>query len=52
MDSRPFLQRRHADGQKAHEKCSTLLTIREIKIKTKISPHTSQKDHHQKVYKQ
>ena len=47
-----FTQRRHTDGQKAHEKCSTLLTMREIKIKTKITPHMSQKYHHQKVYKQ
>ena len=51
MGRRPkyiFTQRRHAEGQEAHEKCSTLLTTREIETKTKISPHTSQKDHHQK----
>ena len=29
-----FLQRRHTDGQQAHEKCSTSLTIRVMQIKT------------------
>ena len=29
-----FLQRRHTDGQQAHEKMLTSLTVREIQIKT------------------
>ena len=32
--NRHFFQRRYTDGQLAHEKCSTLLTFREMKIKT------------------
>ena len=46
-----FLQRRHTDGQKAAEKI--LLIIREMQIRTttRLSPHTSQNGHHQKVYK-
>ena len=38
MDKGPewiFLKRRYTNGQKAHEKCSSLLIIREIHIKTK-----------------
>ena len=39
------LQRKHADGQEAHEKMLNI-TIREIKIKTtKVSPHTDQNGH-------
>ena len=48
-----FNQRRYTDDKQAHKKmCNN--TIRERKIKTKIglSPHTSQNNHHQKVYKQ
>ena len=31
-----FLQRRHTDGQKAHEKMLKLLIIREMQIKTTV----------------
>ena len=37
MSGRPkqtFLQKRHTDGQQAHEKMLTSLTVREIQIKT------------------
>ena len=46
-----FLQRRHTDGQRKHEKMlkSILLITREMQIKTTMrSPHTSQNGHHQK----
>ena len=33
------------------KRCSTLIIIREMQIKTMISPHTSQNGHHHKVYK-
>ena len=46
-----FLQRRHIDG-KHMIRYSTSLIIREMQIKTTISPHTSQNGHHHKVYKQ
>ena len=34
-----FLQRRHTDGQQIHEKCLTLLIIREMKTKTTVRYH-------------
>ena len=38
-----FLQRRLANGQKSHERCSTSLIIRETHVKTMRYPlHTSQ----------
>ena len=47
MGRRPkqtFLQKRHTDGQLAHERCSTLLIIRECKSKLQgcITSHWSE----------
>ena len=37
-----FLQRRHVDGQQAHEKMFKSLIIREVQIETTVTPHSSQ----------
>ena len=56
MDRRPkqmFLQRRHTDGQDAHEKMLHLSDYqRNANQKfNEVSPHIGQNGHHQKVYK-
>ena len=40
------------DGQKAHEKMSTLLVTRKRKSRLQWDIHTSQKGHHQNMHKQ
>ena len=48
-----FHQRRYTDDKQAYKKtCNNTVTNRKIKTKIRLSPHTSQNDHHQKVYKQ
>ena len=44
----------HSFKKKSHERISTSLKIREVEIKTarRLSPHTGQNGHCQKVYKQ
>ena len=39
-------------AKKHMRRCSTLFIIREMQIKTTVTPHTSRNGHHQKVYKQ
>ena len=48
-----FLQRRHTDGQKAHEKMFNIANYwrHANQNYNEVSPHTSQNGHHQKVYK-
>ena len=48
-----FLQRRHTDGQKAHEKMLNITNYwRNANPNySKISPHTSQNSRHQKIHK-
>ena len=56
MGRRPketFHQRRHTDGQEAHEKMLNITNQRNANQNyNEVSPHTSQNGHHQKVYKQ
>ena len=56
MGRRPkqtFLQRRHTDGQQAHEKMLNTANYQRTANQNynEVSPHTGQNDHHQKVYK-
>ena len=48
-----FLQRRHTDGQEAHEKMFNIINYQGNTIQNynEISPHTSQNDHYKKAYK-
>ena len=57
MGRRPkqiFLQRRHTDGQEAHEKMFNIGDNQrnENQNYNEISPHTSQNGYHQKIHKQ
>ena len=49
-----FLQRRHTDGQEAHEKMLNITNYQRNVNQNydEVSPHTSQNGHHQKIYKQ
>ena len=49
-----LLQRRHTDGQKAHEKTFNITNYQRNANQNynKVSPHTGQNGRHQKVYKQ
>ena len=56
MGRRPketFLQRRHTNGQEAHEKMFNTANHEENANQnyTEISPHTGQNDYHQKIHK-
>ena len=56
MDRRPketFLQRRHTNGQKAHEKMFSIANYEGNASQnyTEISPHTDQNDYHQNTHK-
>ena len=48
-----FLQRRHTDGQQAHEKMINIANYQRTANQNynEVSPHTSQNGHHQNVYK-
>ena len=57
MSGRPkqtFLQRRHTDGQKAHEKMLNITDYQRNANQNynEVSPHTGENGHHQKIYKQ
>ena len=49
-----FLQRRHTDGQKAHEKMLNITNYwrNANQIYLELSPHAGQSGHHQEVYRQ
>ena len=47
-----LFQRRHIDGQQAHEKMSNITNIREMQIKTTMTPDTCQNDSYHKDNKQ
>ena len=49
-----FLQRRHTDGQKAHEKMLNIANYWKNANQNynEVSPHTGHNGHHQKVYKE
>ena len=46
-----FLQRRHTNGQEAHEKMLNVSKINANQNYNEVSTHTAQKGHHQKIYK-
>ena len=57
MGTRPkktFLQRRHADGQEAHEKMfnTAIYQSNGNQNYSELSPHTNQNGCHQKIHKQ